>query len=184
MSGFVYCIANSSMPDLVKIGMTSRTVEERLSEANSNSTWTPFPYHVEFAKWVLNAEQREKTLHRIFHSYRVSPNREWFRVPVDTVRLHFELMDGPWWSEAALPEETPLAKSMSQEIVTDFLNETVWPAEGGDGVECEDATKAFKEWKKRKGHFYGNMTDLKNALFKQYGRPPWTDIRLKMESPS
>ena len=49
------------MPDLVKIGVTTRTVEERLDEANSNSTWMPFPYQAEFAKWVLSAEQREHT---------------------------------------------------------------------------------------------------------------------------
>ena len=180
-AGYVYCITNPSMPDLVKIGVTTRTVEERLDEANSNSTWMPFPYQAEFAKWVLSAEQREHTLHRIFHSYRVNPKREWFRVPVETVRLHFELMDGPWWSETQ--EETPTMKSMSQDIVTQFLNETVYPAEGPGMVDWMDAVKAFQEWKKRKGHFYGNMNDLRTALCRQYGRPPWTDIRLKMESP-
>ena len=179
-AGYVYCITNPSIPDLVKIGMTTRTVEERLEEANSNSTWSPFPYRVEFAKWVLRAEEREHTLHRIFHSERVNPKREWFRVPVETVRLHFELMDGPWWT--VLPEDTHAAKSMSRELVTQFLNETVYPAEGDETVDWMDAVKAFQEWKRRNGHFYGNMTDLKNALVAQYGRPPWADIRLKMES--
>jgi hypothetical protein len=178
-AGYVYCITNPSMPDLVKIGMTTRTVEERLEEANCNSTWTPFPYQLEFAKWVLHAEQREHTLHRIFHSQRVNPKREWFRLPVETVRLHFELMDGPWW---ALQEETQGSKSLSQDIVTQFLNETIYPNEDGGSVDWMDAVKAFQDWKKRKGHFYGNTTDLKNALFKQCGRPPWTDIRLKTES--
>jgi hypothetical protein len=89
-------------------------------------------------------------------------------------------MDGPWWT--VLPEETPGAKSMSRELVTQFLNETVYPTEGDETVDWMDAVKAFQEWKRRNGHFYGNMTDLKNALVAQYGRPPWADIRLKMES--
>lgn len=183
-AGYVYCITNPSMPDLVKIGFTTRTVEERLEEANSNSTWTPFPFQVEFAKWVLAAEHREHTLHRIFHAHRVNPKREWFRVPMETVRLHFELMDGPWWSEPTQEPETPLAKSMSQDIVHQFLNETIYPQEGGLSTDWMDVVKSFQEWKKRKGYHYGNVNDLRLLLFKQYGRPPWTDIRLKTESSS
>lgn len=181
-AGYVYCITNPSMPDLVKIGTTTRTVEERLDEANSNSTWTPFPYKVEFAKWVTHAEQREKTLHRIFHSYRVNPHREWFRLPVETVRLHFELMDGPWWSEA--PAETPTGKSKSREIVTQFLNDVIWPSDGAPTVEWRTMVEAFQDWKKRKGFYYGNVNDLYAIVKEQYGCPPWTGIQLKMESPS
>lgn len=181
-AGYVYCITNPSMPDLVKIGTTIRPLEERLDEANSNSTWTPFPYKVECAKWVLNATHREKTLHRIFHDQRVNPNREWFRLPVETVRLAFDLMDGPWWTETSAEPETPLSKSMSQEIVHRFLNETVYPSVEDTATDWTEVIKAFQEWKKRNGYHYGNVNDLRLLLFKQYGRPPWTDIRIKTES--
>jgi hypothetical protein len=183
-AGYVYCITNPSMPDLVKIGVTSRPLEERLDEANSNSTWTPFPYKVEFAKWVAHAEHRELTLHRIFHAQRVNPKREWFRVPVETVRLHFELMDGSLWTEAPAEAETPLSKSMSQEIVHQFLNETVYPSVEDTATEWTDVVRAFQAWKKRNGHHYGNIKDLQTTLFTEYGRPPWSDIRIKTESPA
>lgn len=181
-AGYVYCITNPSMPDLVKIGYTSRSMEERLEEANSNSTWNAFPYQVEFAKWVLNANHREKTLHRIFHAYRVNPNREWFRLPVETVRLQFELMDGPLWKETAGTEDT--GKSKSLDAVHEFLNDTIYPVEEGDGaLEWLDVVGAWQGWKKQRGRHWGNTSDLKDTLISQYGRPPWSDIRLKMESP-
>lgn len=181
--GYVYCVTNPGIPELVKIGMTTRTVEERMEEANSNSTWMPYPHKVEFAKKVQDANHREKTLHRIFHAYRVNPNREWFRLPVDTVRLHFELMDGPWWEETTMDEDIPAGKKASPGIVRQFLNETIYPAEeGGSPVDWLDVVGVFQGWKKQNGHHYGNMTDLRDALTSQYGRPPWTDIRLKMES--
>jgi hypothetical protein len=179
--GYVYCITNPSIPDLVKIGLTTRTLEERLAEANSNSTWTPFPYQVEFAKWVAGCETKEITLHKIFHAQRVNPKREWFRVPVETVRLHFELMDGPWWSAESCPPEP---KTTSQDIVVQFLNDTVYPNENSTVTDWDSVKQAFQEWKKQKGHYHGNTGDLKNALFDQYGRPPWTDFRLKTESPA
>ena len=49
--GYLYCFSNSSMPGILKIGMTERTPDIRLSEANSSNTWKPpTPYKIEFAK--------------------------------------------------------------------------------------------------------------------------------------
>ena len=39
--GWVYCISNESMPGLLKIGMTDRTPQQRLAEANKSDTWRP-----------------------------------------------------------------------------------------------------------------------------------------------
>ena len=58
--GWVYCISNenirsSTSPNnvLLKIGMTNRTPQERLAEANKSDTWRPpINYKIEFAKKV------------------------------------------------------------------------------------------------------------------------------------
>ena len=47
--GFIYAMSNKSMPGILKIGMTERSVEERLKEANSPS-FIPIPFIIEIFK--------------------------------------------------------------------------------------------------------------------------------------
>ncbi len=99
--GYVYCFSNISMPGFLKIGMTKRTPLERLKEANRSYTWTPpTPYILEIAKKVKNAKQKEKILHKLLEQYaeRINPNREFFRVSVDEIKIFFDLMDGEMWT--------------------------------------------------------------------------------------
>ena len=100
--GWVYCISNPSMPGLLKIGMTLRTPQERLKEANSSDTWRPPTiFIIEFAKKVRDPLQKERTIHKLLEQYdqRVNPKREFFEVNTATARLCFELMDGEWLAE-------------------------------------------------------------------------------------
>jgi hypothetical protein len=96
------------MPDILKIGMTERTPEARLSEANASDTWRPpTPYKIEFAKKVSNVSQKEKILHTLLENYieRIHPRREFFRVSPEEVRKFFDLMDGEMWEEIRKEEE-------------------------------------------------------------------------------
>lgn len=98
--GYLYCLSNSSMPDLLKVGMTERTPEERLNEANSSSTFKPpTPYKIEFAKKVKNVREKERLLHKILERYRERPNqrREFFKVSLEEVKDLFDLLDGEVW---------------------------------------------------------------------------------------
>lgn len=96
-------MTNVCMPNLLKIGMTERTPEERLKDANSPDTWRPpTPYVIEFAKMVTHPKQKEAILHKLLEQYteRVHPRREFFRLPIDDVRTFFDLMDGEYWVPA------------------------------------------------------------------------------------
>ena len=98
--GYLYCFSNDSMPGILKIGMTERTPEIRLKEANSSDTWRPpTPYKINFAKKVYNAKQKETTLHMILTQYteRINPKREFFRVSSEEIMKFFELIDGDLW---------------------------------------------------------------------------------------
>jgi hypothetical protein len=102
-NGYIYCFSNASMPGILKIGMTERTPEDRLREANTSDTWKPpTPYNIEFAKKVLNPSQKEKTLHSVLKQYtdRIHPQREFFRGSLEEVRILFDLMDGEMWSKS------------------------------------------------------------------------------------
>jgi len=106
-NGFVYCFSNESMPGIVKIGMTLREPVERLKEANSSDTWKPpTPYTIEFAKHVVNAKEKEISVHKLLEKYteKIHERREFFRVTVEEVRLFFDLMDGEYWVEKQLTE--------------------------------------------------------------------------------
>jgi hypothetical protein len=106
--GYIYCFSNPSMPGILKIGMTERTPEARLSEANASDTWRPpTSYKIEFAKKVSNPFQKEKTLHTLLEQYtdRIHARREFFRVSPEEVRKFFDLMDGEMWAEIAKDED-------------------------------------------------------------------------------
>ena len=92
IDGYLYCFSNQSMPGILKVGITERTPEIRLNEANSSDTWRPpTPYKIEFAKKVLKPKQKEATLHNLLSQYteRINPKREFFRVSSEEVKTFF-----------------------------------------------------------------------------------------------
>jgi hypothetical protein len=108
MSGYIYCFSNPSMPGILKVGMTERTPEIRLNEANSSDTWRPpTPYKCVFAKKVLNPKQKETTLHTILSQYteRINPKREFFCVSEEEVKTFFDLIDGELWVKTQEEED-------------------------------------------------------------------------------
>lgn len=96
--GYIYCFSNPSYSsDILKVGMTNRTPDERAKELYT--TGLPTPFIIEFAKKVNNPKDKEKIIHKILDEYRVNPKREFFRVSIEKVKMIFELPDGEWWSE-------------------------------------------------------------------------------------
>jgi hypothetical protein len=98
--GYIYCMSNASMPGILKIGMTNRTPEDRLKDANRHDTFKPpTPYQLVFAKEVWNPKKKEGIIHTLLARYtdRINPQREFFRVSSDEVYQFFQLVDGPWW---------------------------------------------------------------------------------------
>jgi hypothetical protein len=106
--GWVYCISNPSNLGLLKIGMTVRTPQERLAEANRPNTWIPEHFKLEFAKKVKWPLKKEQTLHKLMEQYneRTNPAREFFRISVERARLYFDLMDGEYLEQVV--EEDPV----------------------------------------------------------------------------
>ena len=98
--GYIYCMSNASMPGILKIGMTNRTPEDRLKDANKHDTFKPpTPYQLVFAKQVWNPKRKEGIIHSLLARYteRINPQREFFRVSSDEVYQFFQLVDGTWW---------------------------------------------------------------------------------------
>ncbi|MCJ0871527.1 GIY-YIG nuclease family protein [Streptomyces sp. AP-93] len=80
--GFVYVQRNPAFPDMLKIGYSERLAEDRAKELSRTSV--PFPYEVLFRTASSHAAQVEQAVHRLLAAQRVSGNREFFRVSLDT----------------------------------------------------------------------------------------------------
>jgi DNA-directed RNA polymerase subunit RPC12/RpoP len=76
---YVYVLVSSEKPNLVKVGMTERTPEERAREL-SQTTGVAMPYIVAYEAKTSRPKEVEKAVHRRLADKRVNPNREFFRV--------------------------------------------------------------------------------------------------------
>mgnify|MGYP001551136906 CR=1 FL=1 len=74
MANVVYVLTNEAMPGIVKIGLTSDSVESRLSSLNSHSG-VPLPFECFFAAEVESCSRVEKILHQLFSEHRINPKR-------------------------------------------------------------------------------------------------------------
>jgi len=181
--GYVYVMSNPSMPGLYKIGFTTRPMEERLQEANQPNTWIPTPFLLEFAKFVVNPEQKELTIHKILTKDRVNPKREFFRVELDQVKLLFDLMDT---TQVLEPEPDAEMRLIGDEVLRLFLDTFIYPSTFQDeAVSWQKIEACFKTWKREEGYSAGNALKLREMLIEAYGKPNrgegWTAFRLKTD---
>ena len=73
------------MPDLIKIGYTMETAEERANRL-SKLTAIPMPFEVvtDFAQLELEqCRKLEQEIHKELADFRVNPSREFFKYPAD-----------------------------------------------------------------------------------------------------
>lgn len=78
--GTVYFIQNQSLPALVKIGMTRRSVYERIK---AMSTGHAYPWKIICHGLMKHPDIVEETLHHYLSNYRECHNREFFRMTAE-----------------------------------------------------------------------------------------------------
>jgi len=79
--GYLYILPNPAMPDLLKIGLTTRKVPDRIAELSA-ATGVPSAFTVEAYFESSAPQQYEKTVHRKLQKRRVA-GKEFFRVRLD-----------------------------------------------------------------------------------------------------
>ncbi|MDR0893710.1 MAG: GIY-YIG nuclease family protein [Prevotellaceae bacterium] len=92
--GIVYVLTNPAMPDLVKIGMTTRNnIEERMRELYG--TGVPVPFECRYACQVKSSDclKIEKALHTAFAPNRINANREFFQIKPEQAIAILELFN-------------------------------------------------------------------------------------------
>ena len=109
MEGSVYVLTNPAMPNMVKIGKTTRNVELRL--ADLYSTGVPLPFECEYAAKVKDVDKTEKAFHTAFEPSRVNPKREFFNINPEQAIAVLSLM--------AIEDVTPSVQEKAKTIDTE-----------------------------------------------------------------
>ena len=77
-AGWIYILSTRELNDLLKIGMTMRTVEARAQEINS-ATGVAVPFGARRCWRVSDPHRAEKIVHTALAAYRIRTDREFFR---------------------------------------------------------------------------------------------------------
>lgn len=83
--GTIYVLSNAAMPGLVKVGFTQHSDTGTRVSQLSKQTAAPLPFTLEYEYLVENPGQYEKLIHARLSHCRVAPDKEFFRVELDTV---------------------------------------------------------------------------------------------------
>lgn len=90
--GIVYILTNPSIPNMVKIGMTTaEDIKTRMAQLYT--TGVPLPFECIYAARVGNHEKVEKALHIAFGPDRVNPKREFFEIEAAQAIAIIKLME-------------------------------------------------------------------------------------------
>lgn len=83
-------LTNEAMPGIIKIGLSERSIEQRLAELDNTSI--PLPFQCYFAGRVEDSRKVERALHTAFGESRVRSSREFFTVDPFRVKAILELL--------------------------------------------------------------------------------------------
>lgn len=89
MDGFIYILTHKRMPGLVKIGLTTTTVEERVASINS-ATGVPGKFDVFYSVAVSDVQAIETNIHRRLGRYRYKSNKEFFELKPEVARQYVD----------------------------------------------------------------------------------------------
>jgi hypothetical protein len=83
--GYIYVLSNPAMPGLLKIGFTQHSDTKRRILELSKNTAVPLHFVLEFEQLIENPVQYERLIHARLSQYRLSPDKEFFKIDLDTV---------------------------------------------------------------------------------------------------
>jgi len=117
MPNIIYVLTNEAMPGLVKVGLTTDSVEVRIGQLSAHSG-VPLPFECYFAAEVKDCAKLEKTLHQLFSEGRVNPKREFFKIDPEKVVLAISIGEfkeiTPGAAQIDVEEQAALEKAKSR----------------------------------------------------------------------
>lgn len=120
LGGYVYVLGNSAMPNVFKVGMTTRTVSERVAEL-SKSTSIPSPFYTIKAWHSTRAAFLEREIHKLLEPYRLNKGREFFTCPIQMIIDAKEAVDGEGWEVGVAREQILNESRISDSSTKEYL---------------------------------------------------------------
>lgn len=133
MKGWVYVISNRAMPELVKVGFSTKDPELRASELNH--TGSPHPYLVEYELLIEAPYDVEQRVHRALRHKREA--KEWFRCSPEEAVAEIKNVAG----SAGLHETYKRAQRAKAEAIRNAQAEAIRTAEA-KAIEHKKAADA------------------------------------------
>ena len=161
--GYIYVLANSSMPNMIKVGKTTRQPSLRAQELSS-VTGVPTPFLVVYEKQFNDCNSAESFIHELLSikGFRVSANREFFNAPVHDV------------IEAVLQAVSYDIQDSDDEDDSEYFDSSVSDVDLEDLFLEQDVTKPvwFDIWEEAQSYYYGYEDTLQDydeaiRLYKQ-----------------
>ena len=126
--GWLYIFSNPSMPGLVKIGFSTRDPSLRIKELDG--TGIPTPFRTIYWALVEEPDAIEKSLHEHLKHYRVSEQREFFKISeLGAIKLALEFIDQKGIEvklEFKIDSYEPLTQDISDTPRTDKFDFRTW----------------------------------------------------------
>jgi len=120
--GFIYILKNKAFPDLLKIGYTFRTIEERVRELSS-ATGIPYAFEKAHVAETFSPDKKEKIIHKHLLKYRVtdkSKKTEFFKINLEkaihVVNMVANPPEPPKTPEPPFPLDPPKLTQHEQDI--------------------------------------------------------------------
>lgn len=130
--GWIYILISPAMQrDLLKIGRTTNTSEDRARQLSS-STGVPAEFHVAYDVCVIDCITAEKRIHERLRNYRYVKNKEFFKLPLkQAIKIVNEIAD-----QIGVIEDNPLESTVDHQILA-----SADIAQGSSGVSPPVAHK-------------------------------------------
>ncbi|WP_339820725.1 GIY-YIG nuclease family protein [Paenibacillus sp. FSL R7-0216] len=142
--GYVYVLYNQSFPDLVKIGMTTRDPENRVTEL-SGATGVPTPFVLLYKKYYADCHLAEKLVHEHLAKKRLNENREFFSMQPHEAITFIQNLEIPEQHEDY--EQPMIINNSHNDIIDSIVKEADGYYFGYDGF-LEDFNQAYSLYKK------------------------------------
>jgi hypothetical protein len=148
-NGHVYIFLNAAMPGMLKIGMTSRTPEERAREL-SQGTGVAVPFSVAFSEEVPDCARAEALIHSRLARFRLHQGREFFHLDLRTAIRELSKIADEVRSFAtsvpgseSLPTPSSAASELSNSTSVENIPSLLTPVpETAGGLPCKDESTA------------------------------------------
>ena len=154
--GYVYILTNEHMPGLVKIGRT--TGQPSLRAQQLFQTGVPSPFVVEHAALSPDCVELENTIHEHFEKFRVSADREFFRVTPEDAFMALEeymreqvreIVEEFWPGQTVIPFDDAVCSAKLHQLASAFDTVTAEIASAMSFMTSEDLMPAMMRWRQR-----------------------------------